>query len=70
MTEDKNKSKKKAGKMPVPFKAPTGYVKGIGPKGQYLGGLQPGIIGGPKLSNPAATIMKGWVSNSKSRGKK
>lgn len=67
-TSDKKKppKPKKPGKQ-APYVAPQGHVKGIGPKGQYLGGLQPGVIGPPMLSNPSmmSVILRGKNSKRK-----
>jgi hypothetical protein len=64
----------KRGKMPSsPIKAPQGNVKGIGPLGQYNGGLSPSVVKPvPGLSprRVAPTIFRiGAIDGSRKRSK-
>jgi hypothetical protein len=45
--------------MPVPFKAPVSNIKGVGPKGPVLGGLNPGVVDPKYGPNPAKSIIRG-----------
>ena len=65
--------KKGKGKMPgSPILAPKGNIKGIGPMGQYSGGLDPLVVKptagiGPRRMAP--TILRGFGTDGASRGR-
>jgi hypothetical protein len=65
--------KKGKGKMPgSPILAPKGNIKGIGPLGQFTGGLDPLVVKptpGISSRRMAPTILRGYGTDSAPRGR-